>query len=90
MLGNQNEVVRHMRALPHRDVAAAITAVRASGTAVAVKLAFEFLVRTVARWGGVRGARCMEIDAADRVWTVPGVDGGLRLPVPTGSVVHLN
>ncbi|MCY4638651.1 MAG: hypothetical protein OXG04_29810 [Acidobacteria bacterium] len=48
VLGRQNEVVRHMRALPHRDVAAAVAAVRASGAAEAVRLAFEFLVLTAA------------------------------------------
>lgn len=46
VLGKQNEVVRHMPALPHRDVAAAIATVRASNAAEAVKLrvklAFEF------------------------------------------------
>ena len=71
VLGKQNEVVRHMRALPHRDVAAAITAVRASDAAEAVKLAFEFLVLTAARWGEVRGARWAEMDTTDHVWTVP-------------------
>ena len=57
VLGKENEVVRHMRALPHRDVAAAIATVRASNAAEAVKLAFEFLVLTAARWGEVRCAR---------------------------------
>ena len=71
VLGKQNEVVRHMRALPHRDVAAAIAAVRASDAAEAVKLAFEFLVLTAARWGEVRGARWAEMDTTDHVWTVP-------------------
>ena len=35
-----------MRALPHRDVAAALEAVRAARSTRAVKLAFEFLVLT--------------------------------------------
>ena len=42
VLGKQHEVVRHMRALPHRDVSAATATVRASDAAMAVKLAFEF------------------------------------------------
>ena len=71
VLGKQNEVVRHMRALPHRDVAAAVTAVRASNAAEAVKLAFEFLVLTSARWGEVRGARWDEMDTEAHVWSVP-------------------
>ena len=47
-------VRRHLRALPHGEVAGAIQAVRASRASVAVKLAFEFLVLTAARSGEVR------------------------------------
>ena len=50
---------------PHRDVAAAIGAGRASGAPAVVKLAFEFLVLTAARSGEVRGAQWAEIDTAD-------------------------
>ena len=71
VLGKQNEVVRHMPALPHRDVAAALATVRASTAAEAVKLAFEFLVLTAARWGEVRWARWTEMDTEDGVWTIP-------------------
>ena len=71
VLGKQHEVVRHMRALPHRDVAAAVATVRALDAAEAVKLAFEFLVLTAARWGEVRGARWDEVDTQAHVWTVP-------------------
>ena len=73
VLGPQREVVRHMRALPHRDVAAALETVRASKGTRAVKLAFEFLVLTAARSGEVRLATWDEIDAAGRAWTVPAV-----------------
>ncbi len=44
---------------------------RASDAMPVVKLAFEFLVLTAARWGEVRGAVWSEIDRAERVWTVP-------------------
>ena len=71
VLGPQREVVRHMRALPHRDVAAALEAVRAARSTRAVKLAFEFLVLTAARSGEVRLATWDEIDTAGRVWTIP-------------------
>ena len=60
-----------MRALPHRDVAAAVGTVRASRATLAVRLAFEFLVLTAARSGEVRLATWDEIDVAGRVWTVP-------------------
>jgi len=71
VLGAQGKAVRHMRALPHRDVAAAIRAVRASNAMPGAKLAFEFLVLTAARWGEVRGAVWAEIDGDEGVWTVP-------------------
>ena len=71
VLGAQHDVVEHMRALPHRDVSAAIETVRASGTEIVAKLAFEFLVLTAARWNEVRGAVWAEINRTDRVWRVP-------------------
>ena len=71
VLGPQNRVVKHMRALPHREVGAALAKVRSSDAPSAVKLAFEFLVLTAARWSEVRRAEWSEIDAADGVWTVP-------------------
>ena len=71
VLGPKNDIVTHRRALPHKDVAAAIETVRASVSAApAVKLAFEFLVLTAARSGEVRLATWDEIDMAGRVWTI--------------------
>ena len=55
VLGAQDAVVQHMRALPHREVASALETVRASEGMPVVKLVFEFLVLTAARWGEVRG-----------------------------------
>ncbi|MXX68724.1 MAG: DUF4102 domain-containing protein [Gemmatimonadales bacterium] len=71
VLGSQNRVIRHMPALPHREVAAAIEAVRGTSRSPAGPLAFEFLVLTAARWGEVRWAEWEEIDDGARVWTVP-------------------
>ena len=71
ILGPQNDIVTHRRALPHQDVAAAIETVRTSGSAQpAVKLAFEFLVLTAARSGEVRLATWDEVDTGGAVWTV--------------------
>ena len=70
-LGRQRHVVRHMRALPHAEVAEAVATVRASGATAAAKLAFEFLVLTAARSGEVRLARWDEIDLDAEVWTIP-------------------
>ena len=71
VLGPQRDVVQHMRALPHGEVAAAIRTARASTVPPAVRLAFEFLVLTAARWGEVRWAEWTEIDRENGVWTVP-------------------
>ena len=71
VLGVQQHVAQHMRALPHREVAAAIGTVRGSTALEAGKLAFEFLVLTAARWSEVRWAEWAEIDRSGRVWTIP-------------------
>ena len=78
VLGPQHDIVQHMRALPHRDVAAAIDTVQRSRTTPIVKLAFEFLVLTAARWGEVRGAAWTEIDTTDPVWTIPAARMKMR------------
>ena len=71
VLGPQNDVVKHMKALPHREVATALETVRASDFLPVVKLAFEFLVMTAARWGEVRWAVWPEMDHGEGVWTIP-------------------
>ena len=73
VLGRQLGPVRHMRALPHQDVAAAIETVRTSRSSAVVKLTFEFQVLTAARPGEVRGARWDEIDTDAGVWTIPAM-----------------
>ncbi len=71
VLGRQQYAIRHMPALHHAEVAAAIRVVYASGATTPVKLAFEFLVLTAARSGEVRGARWAEVDLPGRTWTIP-------------------
>ena len=71
VLGSQGAAVRHMPALPHGEVAAAIGTVRTSAARPVVKLAFEFLVLTATRSGEVRGALWTEIDEAEAAWTLP-------------------
>lgn len=63
--------VRHMPALPHGEVTAAVRAVHASRAWLGTKLAFEFLVLTASRSGEVRHATWDEIELASAVWTVP-------------------
>ncbi|WP_420611900.1 tyrosine-type recombinase/integrase [Candidatus Spongiisocius sp.] len=62
---------RHHRALPHADVAASITTIRASAAYPTTVLAFEFLVLTACRSGEVRGALWDEINLDAATWTIP-------------------
>ena len=74
VLGPQKALVEHMRAIPHHEVAAAIDAVRDSGAAPVVKIAFELLVLTATRSGEVRlAALWAEIDLGEMVWTIPAL-----------------
>ncbi len=73
VLGAQGGLVRHMRALPHGEVASAIETVRASNARPVVKLAFELLVLTAVRSGEVRGAVWTEINRDTGVWTIPAL-----------------
>ena len=71
VLGPQGDIVHHMRALPHGEVAAAVETVRTSDSAApAMRLAFEFLVLTAGRSAEVRLATWDEMDVAERVWTI--------------------
>ena len=63
--------VRHMPALPHGEVAAALARVYGSRAWAGTKLAFEFLVLTAARSGEVRLATWDEIHLPAAMWTVP-------------------
>ena len=63
--------VKHMRALPHAAVGAALAKVRQSGAWVCARLALEFVVLTAARSGEVRLATWDEIDLPAGVWTIP-------------------
>ena len=71
-LPRQTVVRRHMRALPHGEVAGAIQAVRAPRASTPAKLAFEFMVLTAARSGEGRLATWDEMDLDAAVWMVPG------------------
>ena len=64
--------VKHMRALPHGEVSAALAKVRAADVWPCNRLALEFVVLTATRSGEVRGATWNEIDLDAAVWTVPG------------------
>ena len=62
---------RHQRALPFREVGAALHRVKRSGAFEPTVLAFEFLVLTACRSGEVRLATWDEVDLESATWTVP-------------------
>ena len=69
----RNGVTRnHRAALPHSEVAGAVSKVNESAAWAGTKLALEFLVLTAARSSEVRGAHWAEIDTEASTWTVPG------------------
>ena len=80
-------VKAHLRALPYRDVPAALETIGQSGAGIAVKLAFRFLVLTAARAGEVRGAIWDEISLDNKTWTIPAerMKGGKVHRVPLSN-----
>ena len=77
-------VREHHKALPYREVGAALRAVEASSAAEAVKACITFAVLTGVRSGEARGACWSEIDTAAATWTIPGkrMKGGREHRVP--------
>ena len=61
----------HHRALPYRELPAALQAVRESTASLTVKLAFEMLALTACRSGEVRGMKWDEVDLKTATWTIP-------------------
>ena len=84
---------KHYRALPYRDVAAALATVDASQAWQATKLCFRFLVLTAVRSGEARGARWDEIDLDKRSWHVPAArtktNAEHRVPLSDAAVAVL-
>ena len=60
----------HHRALPFREVGAALQTVQGSGAWLGTRLAFAFIVMTAARSGEVRLAEWSEIDFEAATWTI--------------------
>jgi integrase len=61
--------VKHHEAVPHSEIAAFMTALRAA-PGVAAR-ALEFCILTAARTNEVIGAQWSEVDLDNRVWTIP-------------------
>ena len=70
-LPTQPAVKAHFRALPYREVAAALDTVEASGASLSSKLCFRLLILTAARSGEARGAAWDEIDLGAKEWRFP-------------------
>ena len=63
---------RHHAALPYHAVPAFLRTLQAAEASEASRLAFEFLILTVARTSEVLLATWSEVDLDTRTWTIPG------------------
>ena len=94
VLPKHDSIPRRQRALPHAEVAGAIQAVRRSGAATPIKLAFEFLVLTARQSGEVRLARWDEFDLEAGEWTIPAeqmtAKQGYRVTLSTRAMAVLS
>ena len=77
-------VREHYRALPYREVAAALETATASRASLAAKLCLRFLVLTAARSGEARGATWDELDLDASEWRIPAnrMKAGVEHRVP--------
>ena len=77
-------VREHYRALPYREVAAALETAAASRSSLAAKLCLRFLVLTAARSGEARGATWDELDLDASEWRIPAnrMKAGVEHRVP--------
>lgn len=78
------KIKAHLRALPYREVPAALELVEASNASVSAKLCLKFTVLTAARSGEARGAVWSEFNLPEALWTVPAerMKGHLQHRVP--------
>ena len=89
----QPAVKEHLRALPYRDVAAALATVDSSRASPTAKLCLRFTVLTAARSGETRGATWTEIDLQAGEWCIPAsrMKSGVehRVPLSDGALAVL-
>ena len=78
---------RHHRALPHREVAGALRAIRRIGDESPAALCVELIALTAVRPGEARDARWDEIDMAAARWTIPAarMKAGREFVVPLST-----
>jgi len=77
-------VKAHLRALPYRDVAAALDTVEASRASPSAKACLRFVVLTACRSGEARLAKWDEVQSEAREWRIPGsrMKAGIEHRVP--------
>ena len=84
--------VQHHAALPYTDIGAFMAELRQDNSIGA--RALEFTILTAARTGETLGAHWNEIDAASKVWTIPGtrMKGGRehRIPLSDAAIAVLD
>jgi integrase len=92
-LGSNKQRPKHMKALPHREVGAAVRAIEATNAHWGTIAAFKFLTLTATRSGEVRHATWDEIDLSTAVWTIPPehtkTGRSHRVPLSTGALAVL-
>ncbi len=93
-LPKQKAAKTHLRALPHKDVSAALEAVGGGSCSVPAELAFRFLILTATRTGEVLGTTWDEIDLETRTWTIPATRMKMnrehRVPLSDAAVAVLD
>ena len=84
----------HHKALPWRDVPAALSTIRHSDALPVTRMCFEFLILTAARSAEARGATWEEIDLQAGVWTIAADRMKSRrvhrVPLSTQAIVLLH
>lgn len=80
-------VKTHLRALPYRDVAAALETVEASRASLSAKACLRFVVMTACRSGEARLAKWDEIQREAREWRIPAsrMKAGIEHRVPLSN-----
>lgn len=70
-LPKNNGTSKHHEALPYSELPEFVQKLKVSDSALAVKLAFEFMILTCSRTNEVLGAKWEEFNLREKLWTVP-------------------
>ena len=80
-------VKKNFRSLHYREVGGALIAIEHTGSSLAAKLCFQFIILTAARSGEARGATWSEIDMEAREWRISAsrMKAGIEHRVPLSN-----